>query len=168
MEFARVAKAKSKSKKKTEEASASSATGWFMNTVEQEIQKRSNTDTRVQELNSQAHAMRMEHGRILQHQQAMDQEARSLRAELAQKQMRLQVTEVIMSEYGAMALGYSYAENKAYHDAEMWSYAENRMQNKMELAALERLQREIAVNDDEPPRIRASAEGRLLQGHSTL
>ena len=35
----------------------------------------------------------------------------------------------MMDSYGAMAIGQDYQEYKGYHDAEMWQYAEKRVEN---------------------------------------
>eukprot|EP00435_Cladocopium_sp_Y103_P071079 s134_g36.t1 len=68
----------------------------------------------------------------------------TLRNELQQAVRGLEVTEIMMSEYGAMAMGPSYVEHKSYHDGEMWAYAERRMKEETELAELHRLTSELS------------------------
>ena len=64
---------------------------------------------------------------------AQAEQIKTLRMELLETQRNLRVTSLMMDSYGAMAIGQDYQEYKGYHDAEMWQYAEKRMENLEEI-----------------------------------
>ena len=76
----------------------------------------------------------------LQNVAAMSQtEVRQLRMELMNAVKNHRITEIMMSEYGAMAMGARYMENKGYHDSEMHAYALRRWENVTEVQALDQV-----------------------------
>jgi hypothetical protein len=75
------------------------------------------------------------------------QEITELRAKLQEAVRGVEVTEYMMDEYAEMALGQAYLENKAYHNGEMWKFAENKLHQQIELAACNRLTTELAQED---------------------
>ena len=85
-----------------------------------------------------------------------NQEIFALRSKLQEAVKGLEVTELMMSEYGAMAMGESYVQNKGYHDAEMWEYAENKMRQESEFAQLQKLTQELT---QESPKRASSSTG---------
>ena len=75
---------------------------------------------------------------------ASQSEVRQLRKELVSAVKNNQITEIMMSEFAAMAMGASYLEHKGYHDREMHAYATRRLENQNEINALTQLQQELA------------------------
>ena len=84
-------------------------------------------------------------------------EVRNLRAELEMVAKEKKIQEIMMSEYGAMAMGAHYAENQSYHDSEMFIYAEKRLENQLEIQAMTQLQGELSNVHDADMRGSASA-----------
>lgn len=79
-----------------------------------------------------------------------DHVMRQYGAELAQWKKATQVMDIMASEYASMAMGAHYEENKAYHDTEMYAYAERRRSAMEEISHLEALQRTIAQANRQP------------------
>ena len=71
------------------------------------------------------------------------EQIKALKMELCEVQRNLKITTVMADSYGAMAIGQDYENYKGYHDAEMWTYAEKRLENLEEIKACEDVMREI-------------------------
>ena len=93
-----------------------------------------------------ARAMYTEQMESMQQTAAASQsEVRQLRKELVSAVIQNnQITEIMMSEFAAMAMGASYLEHKGYHDSEMHAHATRRLENQNEINALTQLQQELA------------------------
>ena len=76
-------------------------------------------------------------------------EVRRLRAQLEMSVKERKITEIMMSEYGAMAMGAHYVENQGYHDSEMYTYAEKRFETQLEMDVLQQIQEESVRGSDQ-------------------
>ena len=74
------------------------------------------------------------------------QEAKQLRQDLLTAKQDATVLEVMMSEYGAMAMGTQYTQDrtyKEYHDQEMWVYAQKQLELREEIQRCEQVQQDL-------------------------
>ena len=72
-----------------------------------------------------------------------------LRQELKEQSRVMEILEVTKSEYASMAMGQAYQIDQKFHDAKMYEYAKNRLQEMAEMRQLEELHSIVGrVNND--------------------
>ena len=76
-------------------------------------------------------------------EQSSDVQVRRLKAQLLEQTKSLEILELMKSEFAAMALGESYMMNQAYHDGQMFTYAEQQWEQLEEARRCESVLAEI-------------------------
>jgi hypothetical protein len=119
-------------------AASSAAERFNLQRLEEQIRKKVGLEHQAQ----YADALKMMTCAVNEKSEQAEQ-IKTLKMELMQTQHNLRVTTLMADSYGAMAIGQDYQEYKGYHDSEMWTYSEKRLDNLEELQRCEALQQSL-------------------------